>query len=55
MPDSVRVLDMAGVELLVWDYSGFMDKARLYFSRAAQHPQAEDDAVALFLLLNLNL
>lgn len=37
----------------MWDYSGFMDKARLYFSRAAEHPRAEDGAVALFLLLGL--
>lgn len=37
----------------MWDHSGFMDKARLYFSRAAEHSRAEDEVVAMWLLLGL--
>jgi hypothetical protein len=38
---------------LMWEYEEFTAKARLYFSRAEDHPRADDDAPALWLLLGL--
>ncbi|MFJ9914722.1 hypothetical protein [Actinacidiphila glaucinigra] len=37
----------------MWDYSSFIGKARLYFSRAENTPDAEDEALSLWLLLGL--
>ncbi|MEU8050938.1 hypothetical protein [Micromonospora haikouensis] len=37
---------------MVWHYEGFVDKARLYFDRAAEHDEA-DDEFALWLLLGM--
>ncbi|MEV7201525.1 hypothetical protein [Streptomyces griseoluteus] len=37
----------------MWNYENFLGKAQLYFSRAASHPHAEDDEVALWILLGL--
>ncbi|MFD0883176.1 hypothetical protein ACFQ08_01170 [Streptosporangium algeriense] len=37
----------------MWDYDGFVAKAQLYFSRAAEHRTAENDVLAHWLLLGL--
>lgn len=37
----------------MWDYDGFVAKARLYFARAQAHPTAEDAVLAHWLLLGL--
>lgn len=37
----------------MWDYDGFIGKAQLYFTRAKEHPSAEDDEMTLWLLLGL--
>ncbi|MFE1255824.1 hypothetical protein [Streptomyces fungicidicus] len=37
----------------MWNFDNFLGKAQLYFSRAAGHPHAEDDEVALWILLGL--
>ncbi|WP_182908060.1 hypothetical protein [Microbispora sp. H13382] len=37
----------------MWDYEGFVAKAQLYFTRAKEYPRAEDDVMALWLLLGL--
>lgn len=37
----------------MWAYEHFVGKAQLYFGRAASHPHAEDEEVALWLLLGL--
>ncbi|MEU8061742.1 hypothetical protein [Microbispora bryophytorum] len=37
----------------MWDYDGFIGKAKLYFTRAEEHPRADDDEMALWLLLGL--
>jgi hypothetical protein len=41
------------MEGLVWEYESFLAKAQLYFTRAREHPAAEDDVLALWLLLGL--
>ncbi|MFF9601718.1 hypothetical protein ACF1GY_05490 [Streptomyces sp. NPDC014684] len=37
----------------MWDFDSFIAKAKLYFARAEAHPVAEDEVVALWLLLGL--
>jgi hypothetical protein len=37
----------------MWDYDSFVGKAQEYFSRATDHPSAEDEIPALWLLLGL--
>ncbi len=37
----------------MWEYESFLAKAELYFTRAREHPAAEDDVLALWLLLGL--
>jgi len=37
----------------MWDYDGFIGKARLYFGRAQGHQRIEDDVLAVWLLLGL--
>lgn len=37
----------------MWNYEEFIGKAQLYFSRAEQHPRADDDVAALWLVLGL--
>ncbi|WP_217182230.1 hypothetical protein [Streptomyces sp. AC495_CC817] len=37
----------------MWDYDAFIGKSQLYFSRAENYPDAEDEASALWLLLGL--
>jgi hypothetical protein len=39
--------------VLVWEYESFQAKAQLYFTRAREHPAAEDDVLALWLLLGM--
>ncbi|MFD8191251.1 hypothetical protein [Streptomyces wuyuanensis] len=38
---------------MMWNYDNFLGKAQFYFSRAAGHPHAQDEEVALWLLLGL--
>lgn len=37
----------------MWDYDGFIGKARLYFGRAQGHQRVENDVLAVWLLLGL--
>jgi hypothetical protein len=37
----------------MWDDEEFLSKAKLYFVRGRDHPQVEDDVLALWLLLGL--
>lgn len=37
----------------MWEYESFLAKAQLYFTRAREHPAAEDDVLALWLLLGM--
>lgn len=37
----------------MWDYASLYAKAQLYFSRAASHPQADDDEFGIWSLLGL--
>lgn len=37
----------------MWDYDAYIGKAKLYFTRAAEHPRVDDDETPLWLLLGL--
>jgi hypothetical protein len=37
----------------MWEYEGFIAKAQLYFTRGREHPAADDDVLAHWLLLGL--
>jgi hypothetical protein len=37
----------------MWKYESFQAKAQLYFTRAREHPAAEDDVLGLWLLLGM--
>jgi hypothetical protein len=37
----------------MWEYESFLAKAQLYFTRARKHPVAEDDVLAIWLLLGM--
>lgn len=37
----------------MWDYDSLIGKAQLYFQRAEEHPHADDDEFALWVLLGL--
>ncbi|MBO2461468.1 hypothetical protein [Actinomadura violacea] len=37
----------------MWDYDSYIGKAKLYFTRAAEHPRVDDDEMPLWLLLGL--
>lgn len=37
----------------MWDYDSLIGKARVYFERAANHPNVDDDELALWMVLGL--
>jgi len=37
----------------MWDYESYLGKAKVYFSRATEHPSADDEIPTLWLLLGL--
>ncbi|WP_144127756.1 DUF3811 domain-containing protein [Catellatospora sichuanensis] len=37
----------------MWDYDEFVGKAQVYFERAREHPKAENEVIAIWLLLGL--
>lgn len=37
----------------MWDYESLIGKARVYFERAANHPNVDDDELALWMVLGL--
>ncbi|MGV9764943.1 hypothetical protein [Micromonospora tulbaghiae] len=37
----------------MWDYDSLIGKAKVYFTRAQEHPKADDEVMAIWLLLGL--